>query len=260
MTARGTARRGGGEAGHQGRRGSGRRSGHGAGRRSGRRGGDSGTREAILAAARTRFGEVGYDRATIRDIAAAAGVDPALVHYFFGTKERLFAAVMQLPVIPGDVLDALLADGLPEPGSGLGEHVMRTVLGIWDVAAIRAPFLGLLRTAASDDQAAATLREFVTGNILSRVARLAGDSAAAGGGGAASGGGAAAAGGDAEFRAALVGSQVVGLGLARYVLRLEPLARASNEELAAAIGPAVERYLTGDLGPAAGSGPDGQPG
>ncbi|HZC42363.1 MAG TPA: TetR family transcriptional regulator [Streptosporangiaceae bacterium] len=236
----------------------------GSGRRSGRRGGDSGTREAILAAARTRFGEVGYDRATIRDIAAAAEVDPALVHYFFGTKERLFAAVMQLPVIPGDVLDTLLADGLPEPGRGLGEHVMRTVLGIWDVAAIRAPFLGLLRTAASDDQAAATLREFVTGNILSRIARLAVDGAAATGGGAASGGdaagGGAASGGDAEFRAALVGSQVVGLGLARYVLQLEPLARASNEELAAAIGPAVERYLTGDLGPAAGRGPGGQPG
>lgn len=238
----------------------------GSGRRSGRRGGDSGTREAILAAARTRFGEVGYDRATIRDIAAAAGVDPALVHYFFGTKERLFAAVMQLPVIPGDVLDALLAEGLPEPGRGLGEHVMRTVLGIWDVAAIRAPFLGLLRTAASDDQAAATLREFVTGNILSRVARLAGeaaagarDTAAAGDGAAAAGDGPAAAGGDAEFRAALVGSQVVGLGLARYVLKLEPLARASNEELAAAIGPALERYLTGDLGPASGRGPDGQP-
>jgi AcrR family transcriptional regulator len=202
---------------------------------------------------------VGYDRATIRDIAAAAGVDPALVHYFFGAKERLFAAVMQLPVIPGDVLDTLLADGLPEPGRGLGEHVMRTVLGIWDVAAIRAPFLGLLRTAASDDQAAATLREFVTGNILSRIARLAGNGAAASGGDAASGGG-AASGGDAEFRAALVGSQVVGLGLARYVLQLEPLARASNEELAAAIGPAVERYLTGDLGPAAGRGPGGQPG
>ncbi|MBO0772942.1 MAG: TetR family transcriptional regulator [Actinobacteria bacterium] len=217
----------------------------------------------MLAAARSRFGEVGYDRATIRDIAAAAGVDPALVHYFFGTKERLFAAVMQLPVIPGDVLDTLLADGLPEPGRGLGEHVMRTVLGIWDVAAIRAPFLGLLRTAASDDQAAATLREFVTGNILSRIARLAGHGAGASGGGASGGGtsgGSAAGGGDAEFRAALVGSQVVGLGLARYVLQLEPLARASNEELAAAIGPAVERYLTGDLGPAAGRGPDGRPG
>jgi AcrR family transcriptional regulator len=202
-------------------------------RRSGRRSGDSGTKEAILAAARARFGEVGYDRATIRDIAGAAGVDPALVHHFYGTKERLFAAVMQLPVTPGDVLDAMLAAGAPAPGHGLGEHVVRTMLGIWDVAEIRSTFLALLRTATTSDQAAAMLREFVTQNILSRVAGLVpGD---------------AVAGGEAEFRAALVGSQVIGLGLARYVLALEPLARADTGTLAAAIGPALDRYLAGDL-------------
>lgn len=185
-----------------------------------------------MAAARARFGEVGYDRATIRDIAGAAGVDPALVHHFYGTKERLFAAVMQLPVTPGDVLDAMLASA-PAPGCGLGEHVIRTMLGIWDVAEIRSTFLALLRTATTSDQAAAMLREFVTENILSRVARLVPDDAVAGG--------------DAEFRATLVGSQVIGLGLARYVLALEPLARADSGTLAAAIGPALDRYLAGDL-------------
>src|SRR5207244_1027279 len=66
--------------------------------RSGRRGGDSGTKEAILAAARARFGDLGYDRATIRGIAADAGVDAALVHHFYGTKDQLFAAAMRLPV------------------------------------------------------------------------------------------------------------------------------------------------------------------
>jgi AcrR family transcriptional regulator len=203
-------------------------------RRSGRRSGDSGTKEAILAAARARFGEVGYDRATIRDIAAAAGVDPALVHHFYGAKERLFAAVMQLPVTPGDVLDAVLAAGAPPPGDGLGEHVVRTVLGIWDVAEIRSTFLALLRTATTSDQAAAMLREFVTENILSRVAQLVPEDVAGGG--------------DAEFRAALVGSQVIGLGLARYVLSLESLARADTGKLAAAIGPALDRYLASDLG------------
>ena len=78
-------------------------------RRSGRRGGDSGTREAILAAARARFGDYGYDGATIRGIAADAGVDAALVHHFFGTKERLFAAAMRLPVLPSELLAAALA-------------------------------------------------------------------------------------------------------------------------------------------------------
>lgn len=203
-------------------------------RRSGRRSGDSGTKDAILAAARARFSEAGYDRATIRDIAGAAGVDPALVHHFFGTKDRLFAAAMRLPVIPGDVLDAVMAAGAPEPGRGLGEQLLQTMLSVWDVAEIRETFLALLRTATTSQQAAAMLREFVTENILGRLAQLVPEDARA-------------AGGDAEFRAALIGSQIVGLGLARYVIQLEPLARAGNAEVAAAIGPALERYLTGDL-------------
>src|SRR5207247_458711 len=111
------------------------------GRRSGRRGGDSGTREAILAAARARFGDYGYDGATIRGIAADAGVDAALVHHFFGTKERLFAAAMQLPVLPSELLAAALAAGARDPGQSLGEHMLRTVLGAWDVAEVRATFL-----------------------------------------------------------------------------------------------------------------------
>src|SRR5262249_34671221 len=96
--------------------------------RRGRRGGDSGTREAILAAARTRFGDYGYDGATIRGIAADAGVDAALVHHFFGTKERLFAAAMQLPVLPSELLAAALAAGARDPDLSLGEPMLRTRL------------------------------------------------------------------------------------------------------------------------------------
>src|SRR5215475_9583491 len=88
-------------------------------RPTGRRSGDSGTREAILFAARHRFGEVGYDAASIRAIAADAGVDPALVHHFFGTKERLFAAAMELPVVPSEVVAAALAAAAREPGQSL---------------------------------------------------------------------------------------------------------------------------------------------
>jgi len=201
-------------------------------RRSGRRGGDSGTREAILAAARTRFGDYGYDGATIRGIAADAGVDAALVHHFFGTKERLFAAAMQLPILPSELLAAALAAGVRDPDQSLGEHMLRTVLGVWDVAEMRATFLGLLRSALTSEQAAGMLREFATETILGRIAEV----AAPGPPGA-----------DGQFRAALVASQVLGLALARYVLKIEPVAQASTDDLAAAIGPTIERYLTGEI-------------
>jgi AcrR family transcriptional regulator len=200
--------------------------------RSGRRGGDSGTREAILAAARSRFGDYGYDGATIRGIAADAGVDAALVHHFFGTKERLFAAAMRLPVVPGELVAAALDPAGRGQGKSLGEHMIRTVLGAWDVPEVRATFLGLLRSAVTSEQAIGMLREFVTESILGRLA------------GAAAPG---VAGDDAQFRAALVASQVLGLALTRYVLRLGPLAEAGTDDLAAAIGPTLERYLTGEI-------------
>jgi AcrR family transcriptional regulator len=200
-------------------------------RRSGRRGGDSGTREAILAAARARFGDLGYDRATIRGIAADAGVDAALVHHFYGTKEQLFVAAMRLPVSPGDVIQAALATAEDEGGS-LGAHMLRTVLAVWDVAEVRSMFLGLLRSATTSEQATAMLREFVTDAILDRLAGVAGR---------------VAPGGDPDFRAALVASQVLGLALTRYVLGLDALKRASHADLAAAIGPTLDRYLSGEV-------------
>jgi AcrR family transcriptional regulator len=205
------------------------------GRRSGRRGGDSGTREAILAAARDRFGELGYDRATIRKIAAAAGVDAALVHHFYGSKDQLFAAAMRLPVNPREVLDAALAPGARGPGESLGEHLLRTVLGVWEVAEIRATFLGLLRSAPTSEQAVVMLREFLAGAILGPLTQAAREAAPG------------AAPQDAGYRAALVASQVLGLGLTRYVLEVEPLTQAGSAELIAAIAPNLDRYLSGDL-------------
>ena len=142
-------------------------------RRSGRRGGDSGTRDAILAAARTRFGDLGYDRTTIRGIAADAGVDAALVHHFYGSKEQLFAAAMRLPVNPREVLDAALAPGARGQDQTLGEHLLRTVLGVWEVAEIRATFLGLLRSAPTSEQAVIMLREFLAGAIIGPLAAAA---------------------------------------------------------------------------------------
>ncbi len=202
--------------------------------RTGRRAGGSGTREAILAASRKRFAEHGYDGATIRGIAADAGVDPALVHHFYGTKERLFAAAMRMPVVPGELLGAALAAGPADPTESLGEFLLRTVLQAWEVHEIRDIFVGLIRSASTSEQATTMLREFVTEAIVGRL------SAAARPGGADPA--------EARYRASLVASQVVGLGLTRYVLGLEPLAAADLDALVAAVGPTVDRYLTGDLG------------
>ncbi len=219
-------------------------------RRAGRRAGESGTREAILAAARAQFADRGYDGATIRAIAAAAAVDPALVHHFYGSKEQLFAAAMRLPVVPSEVLTAVFAPGGRDPAVSLGVHMVRAVLGVWEREDVRGPFLGLLRSALTSEQAAGMLREFITEVILGPVAAAAG----------AAGRNTAAAAQDQagpEFRAALAASQMLGLALTRYVLALGPVAGASADDLAAAIGPTLERYLAGDI-QAPGAGPAGR--
>jgi AcrR family transcriptional regulator len=197
--------------------------------RTGRRAGESGTREAILGAARAQFAEHGYDGATIRAIARAAGVDPALVHHYYGGKESLFAAAMELPFIPSEVITAALTRG--DPSASLGTHMVRTALAVWESAEVRDPFQTMLRSALTSEHAAATLREFLTEAILRPVASAAG-------------------GGVAErtpFRASLVAGQMLGLALSRYVLRFGPVVAASAEELAAAVGPTIDRYLTGDI-------------
>jgi AcrR family transcriptional regulator len=197
--------------------------------RTGRRPGASGTREAILEAARRRFAERGYDRATIRGIAADAGVDGALVHYFYRSKEELFAAAMRLPTTPGE----LLASVLSVDRDKLGESVVRGVFGLWEDPDGRAAVLGLLRSAVSNEQAAAMMRQFVTRTILGRIVAALGTH-------------------DAQLRAELVGSQIIGLAIARYVVRLPSVASADVEDLVVAVGPTVQRYLTGDIRSAGG--------
>jgi AcrR family transcriptional regulator len=193
-------------------------------RRTGRRSGESTTREAILAAARARFAEHGYEGATIRGIAADAGVDPALVHHFYGTKERLFVAAMRFPIVPSEALGPALEAGRDR----LGETIVRTVLGLWSQPDTLEQTVGLLRAAVTNEQAADLLRGFVESAILATVAGFVDDD-------------------DAGYRTSLVATQIVGLGLARFVLRLEPLASVDDEDLVAAIAPTVQRYLTGDI-------------
>jgi AcrR family transcriptional regulator len=201
--------------------------------RGGRRAGDSGTRAAILDSARGRFADHGYDGATIRAIAADAGVDPALVHHFYGSKERLFAAAMRLPVVPSEVLAAAFEARIRDQSASAGELLVRTALMAWDSAEVRGIFLGLLRSALTSERAAAMLREFLADAILGPVARIADSADPA----------------EAAYRAAMVASQMVGLALTRYVLAFEPVAAASADDLAATIGPTLDRYLTGDIRP-----------
>ena len=197
--------------------------------RTGRRPGTSGTREAILRAAAEEFAEHGYDRATIRCVARRAGVDAALVHHYFGRKPDLFVASLDLPVNPADFASTLLADD-PEAA---GERIAGLFVSLWDHAANRQPLMALIRSAVTSEQAARMLREFATREVVARVVERLGKP-------------------DAQLRANLVMSQLFGLAMARYIVKIEPLASMPPAALAAAVGPGLQRYLSGELGQAAG--------
>ncbi|MDG4756957.1 TetR family transcriptional regulator [Micromonospora sp. WMMD710] len=194
-------------------------------RRTGRRPGNPGTREAILDAARAAFAERGFDAASIRAIAAAAGVDPALVHHYFGSKDQLFLTAMNFPVDPGQLVPRVLAGDR----DGVGERMVRIFLGVWDSPAGSAG-VALLRSAVSNEWTARLLREFITTQVLRRVLEQL-DVAPA----------------ELPLRGSLVATQMIGLAMMRHVIRLEPVASADPEALAAAIGPTIQRYLTGPL-------------
>jgi len=191
-------------------------------RRSGRRPGDARTREQILAAAVGSFSGSGYENTTIRGVATSAGVDPALVHYFFGTKDRLFAAAMAVPVSPADLAERVLAGGV----DGAGERMVRGFLEVWGSPDSGPPLIALIRGAASHEESARLLREFIGREVLGRVARALDVP-------------------DADVRANLCATQLVGLVMLRYVLRVEPIASADPEQLVAWVGPTLQRYLTG---------------
>ena len=195
------------------------------GRRTGRRPGSSGAREQILAAAKSAFAANGYERTTIRGVAREAGVDPALVHHYFGTKRQLFVDAMDLPANPAELIEGLIATSDPED---LGERMIRFMLSVWDNEEERAPLVAIMRTAMSDDQAATMVREFATTEILGTIVK-------------------AARGDNQDLRATLLASQVFGLMIMRYIIKLEPLASADPETVARAIGPTFQRYLTGPL-------------
>ncbi|MBB6545221.1 TetR family transcriptional regulator [Nonomuraea rubra] len=189
-------------------------------RRPGRRPGSADTRGEILTAARRVFAEKGFDKATVRGIAREAQVDPALVHHYFDTKEGMFAAAMELPINPQQIIPVLL-DG---PREEVGERLVRMILRLTADEKTRAPVLALLRSAMSNEQAVGMVREFFTSALLYQVAdRM----------------------GVPHLRIEAAFSQMLGIVLARYVLKLEPLASAGQDELVEILAPTIQRYFTG---------------
>jgi AcrR family transcriptional regulator len=193
-------------------------------RRTGRRPGDSGSRQAILAAARVEFARQGYEATTIRGIARHANVDPALVHHFFLSKEGVFAAAMQEAYTLADRLTTILEDGL----DGVGARLVRAFLDRWERSGEDNPLLGIIRSAMSYEESARMLRDFVGGDVLGRLS-------------------AAIALPEPELRAALVGTQLIGVVVMRYIVRTPPLSDLPLEQVVDVVGPTVQRLLTGDL-------------
>jgi AcrR family transcriptional regulator len=190
----------------------------------GRRPGPTETPAAIRAAATRQFAALGYDRTTIRSVAAEAGVDPALVIHHFASKQKLFLAAVDLPFDAADLVERL-QDG---PREEVGERVARFALTVLSEPDARSRWIGMIRSAASDPDAAEVLREVITRRIFEPLAEALGSE-------------------DAQLRANLASSQMVGLVMARYVIGIEPLASAEAETVASAIAPTIQRYLAEPL-------------
>ncbi|MEU2336288.1 TetR family transcriptional regulator [Streptomyces sp. NPDC013172] len=198
---------------------------HGSGaRRRGRppRTESAGTRDRILAAAREEFSERGYEKTSVRGIAKAAGVDAALVHHYFGTKEQVFEAAISVAFAPALNAPAALADGPPD---GVGERLTRFVLGVWENPTTRTPLLAIVRSAVNNETAAAVFRRLIATQLLRRIAGQLDLP-------------------DAELRAELAAAQLVGCAMLRYVIKVEPLASADLEQIVARVAPVVQGHLT----------------
>ncbi|MBC7301587.1 MAG: TetR/AcrR family transcriptional regulator [Nocardia sp.] len=194
--------------------------------RTGRRPGNTDTRTAILDAARIRFADTGFDKTSIRAIAGDAEVDPALVHHYFGTKQQLFAAAVDFPADPETTLSVVDQAPLAE----LGTAAVRAVLTVWDspagpgiVAMVRSMIGGGEQNLA---------RSFLLQVVLERVRlRIATPDD------------------DGRARISLAAAQMIGLLTTRKIIGLEPLASMPIDTVVDAVGPSIQRYLTGEIGP-----------
>ena len=193
-------------------------------KRPGRPPGISDTRDRILASARELFAHNGIDRTSIRAVAAAAGVDSALVHHYFGTKRQLFAAAINLPIDPTAVLGPIREVPVDE----LGLVLPSLLLPLWDSemgAALVATLRSML-TGSDVNLIRSFFQEVITAEVAPRVDYPPGSG---------------------RIRVQFVASQLVGVVMARYIIKLEPFASMPPEQIAKTIAPTLQHYLTGDL-------------
>lgn len=194
------------------------------GRRTGRRPGESGTREAILQAARRQFAALGYRGATIRGIAAEAGVDPALLRHYFMDKDGLFGAALEFPA---GVLPAVRR-ALDGPLDDAGERLTRAYLGIWEDPEAGPAMAALVASAVSNPQAQNRLRSMIAGTLLPNLSPSLGPA-------------------EAPRRLTLAASHLIGIAIVRYVVRAPVLADLDLDTVVACVAPSVQGYLTGPL-------------
>ena len=189
-------------------------------------------RRAVLHAARELFAERGFERTTMRAVAARAGVDPALIYHYFGDQDGLLFAALQPPADAATVFAGLAAAGTDRTGAArtgaarTGEELVRRLIGLWEERPeVREQMVAIIRTALSHDHAAGLLRDILSSFILAALSDVLADDRR-------------------ELRVALIGSHIGGLMLARYILKVPGAAAASPEDLVQAVGPTVQRYLT----------------
>jgi AcrR family transcriptional regulator len=189
--------------------------------RPGRRPGGPDTRGEILRAARESFADKGFAATSIRAIAREAGVDAALVHHYFDSKDSLFVEAMSLPIDPRKVAAGIL-DG---PREELGRRIVTIFLGVWESDEGQQRMKAMLRSVVTSDEVARLMREGITKMILEPVSQVLGLP-------------------DAKLRVTLIATQLIGLALVRYVVELEPVASTDVATLVDRITPAIEQYLT----------------
>ncbi|MFD0308563.1 TetR family transcriptional regulator [Streptomyces sp. NPDC127119] len=179
-------------------------------------------RDRILSAAREEFAERGFEKTSMRAIAKAADVDSALVHHYFGTKEQVFEASIEVAIGPLLSAPGSVGEG---PLDGVGERLARFFFGVWENPATRKALLAIVRSAVNNETAAGVFRRLISTQLLRRVA-LQLDLP------------------DAELRAELAAAQLVGIAMLRYVIKVEPLASADPEQIINRVAPVIQSHLT----------------
>lgn len=192
-------------------------------KRAGRRSGNPDTRAEILAAARRLFADEGFESVSMRRIASEASVDPSLIHHYFGSKDDLFLAAIEIPLDPAPEVEAVLKEGGIE---GAGGRLMHAFVAIWD-GPHHEKLLAVVRTSLSKPAMSFVLRQLFEHRIVKTVESTIGDQVD-----------------HVPVRASFIASQIFGLVVARYILKLEPVASLTAAELAETVGPTIDRYLT----------------